>query len=77
LYFFSADTGWAPSLTLRNTADGGQSWTVLTDITWTPQLDFVSEQVGWAVATAGNEVALVKTDDGGLHWSILIPTVSP
>ncbi len=75
LYFFSADTGWAPSFILRQTTDGGQSWTALTDITWTPQLDFVSEQIGWAVATAGNKVALVYTDNGGLRWSIIIPSV--
>jgi photosystem II stability/assembly factor-like uncharacterized protein len=62
-------------LVLRQTTDGGQSWTVLIDITWTPQLDFVSEQIGWAVATAGKEVALVYTDNGGLHWSIIVPAV--
>ncbi|PWB55521.1 MAG: hypothetical protein C3F13_04370 [Anaerolineales bacterium] len=77
LYFYSAETGWATSLILRKTTDGGQSWTVLTDVTWTPQMDFVSEQNGWAVATAGNEVALVKTDNGGLRWSIIIPSVGP
>jgi photosystem II stability/assembly factor-like uncharacterized protein len=77
LYFFSPDTGWALSLILRQTTDGGKSWTVLTDVVWTPQMDFVTEQVGWAVATAGDQKALVKTDNGGLRWSVLLPSVGP
>jgi photosystem II stability/assembly factor-like uncharacterized protein len=38
-------------------------------------MDFISESVGWAIATSGNQVALVKTENGGANWSILTPTV--
>lgn len=77
LYFFSADTGWALASKIQRTTDGGKTWTAISDVTWTPQMDFVSEQIGWAVATAGQEVALVKTDNGGAKWTMLITTVGP
>ncbi len=77
LYFFSADTGWALAKKIQLTTDGGKTWTAISDVTWTPQMDFVSEKIGWAVATAGQEIALVRTDNGGSRWSILVPAVGP
>jgi len=77
LYFFSADTGWALANKIQLTTDGGKTWTAISDVSWTPQMDFISEQVGWAVATAGNDIALVKTDNGGAKWTVLVPTVGP
>ncbi len=75
LYFFSADSGWALSTKIQHTTDGGASWTPISDVTWTAQMDFISEQIGWGVARAGDQVALVKTTDGGGHWTMLVPTV--
>jgi photosystem II stability/assembly factor-like uncharacterized protein len=75
LYFISADTGWALSLKIQRTTDGGATWTPISDVTWTAQMDFISDQIGWGVARADNEEALVKTDNGGAHWTILTPTV--
>jgi photosystem II stability/assembly factor-like uncharacterized protein len=40
-------------------------------------MDFVSEQIGWVIASADNQVALVKTDNGGARWQMLVPTVGP
>ena len=75
LYFVSADTGWALSLKIQRTTDGGATWAPISDVTWTAQMDFISEQIGWGVARGGNEEALVKTDNGGARWTILTPTV--
>lgn len=75
LYFFSADTGWALAPKIQRTTDGSLTWTPVSDVTWTAQMDFISEQIGWGVARAGDQVALVKTTDGGGHWTMLVPTV--
>jgi photosystem II stability/assembly factor-like uncharacterized protein len=76
-YFVSADTGWAISKKIQLTTDGGKTWKAISDVTWSAQLDFISDQIGWAIATADNQVALVKTDNGGARWQILVPTVGP
>lgn len=88
LYFFSADSGWAFSKKINSTTDGGLSWTVVSNVSWTvtsdvtmrAQVDFVSEQVGWAVAHGHDQVAqpaLVQTRDGCVHWAMLVPSVGP
>jgi photosystem II stability/assembly factor-like uncharacterized protein len=75
LYFFTMSTGWAIGPKIQLTTDGGQTWKPISDVSWSGQFDFISETVGWSVATAGNNVALVKTDNGGARWSLLVPTV--
>jgi photosystem II stability/assembly factor-like uncharacterized protein len=77
LYFFSADTGWALAPKIQRTTDGGATWAHISDVTWTAQMDFISEQIGWGVARAGDQVALVKTDNGGARWTELAPAVGP
>lgn len=77
LYFVTNDTGWALSNKIQRTTDGGLTWTPISDVTWTAQMDFISEQIGWGVATAGDAMALVKTDNGGVRWTILTPNVGP
>jgi photosystem II stability/assembly factor-like uncharacterized protein len=77
LYFYSADTGWAISSKIQLTTDGGATWKAISDVTWTAQFDFISEQIGWGVARFGDVMALVKTDVGGARWSVLTPTVGP
>jgi photosystem II stability/assembly factor-like uncharacterized protein len=77
LYFFSADTGWALTNKIQLTTDGGVTWKPVSDVTWTPQMDFVSEQIGWAVARSSNAIALVKTDNGAARWNELTPSVGP
>jgi photosystem II stability/assembly factor-like uncharacterized protein len=75
LYFFTASTGWALAPKIQVTMDGGKTWKPISDVSWTGQFDFISETLGWSIATAGNEIALVKTDNGGARWSMLVPTV--
>jgi photosystem II stability/assembly factor-like uncharacterized protein len=88
LYFFSEGTGWAFSQKIQRTTDGGftwvivsnVSWTVISDITMKAEVDFISEQIGWGIAHGHDEVAqeaLVKTIDGGAKWAMLVPRVSP
>jgi photosystem II stability/assembly factor-like uncharacterized protein len=77
LYFFSANTGWALAPKINLTTDGGVTWKPIADVSWSAQLDFISEQIGWGVAGADNQIALVKTDNGGARWSIIVTSVGP
>ena len=77
LYFFSANTGWALAKNIHRTSDGGLTWKAISNVTWSAEVDFVNEQIGWGVAREGEQVALVKTTDGGAHWVMLVPTVGP
>ncbi len=77
LYFFSTDTGWALSKKIQLTTDGGKTWKPISDVTWSAQMDFISEQIGWAVARTDNAIALVKTDNSGARWTELTPAVGP
>jgi photosystem II stability/assembly factor-like uncharacterized protein len=77
LYFYSPDTGWAIAEKIHRTMDGGLTWKAMSNVSWSAQLDFVSEQVGWAVARNLEQIALVKTTDGGAKWAILVPRVGP
>lgn len=75
LYFVTADTGWALSQKIQRTTDGGASWAIISDVTWSARMDFISEKIGWGVARSDNQTALVKTMDGGVTWAELKPTV--
>jgi photosystem II stability/assembly factor-like uncharacterized protein len=77
MYFFSAENGWALSSKIQHTTDGGATWKAVSDVTWSAQVDFISEQIGWGVAHSSDKVALVKTDNGGARWSELVPKVGP
>jgi photosystem II stability/assembly factor-like uncharacterized protein len=78
LYFLSANTGWAIARKIHRTSDGGLTWTAMSNVTWSAEVDFISENIGWAVATAeDHQVALVKTVDGGKKWAMLVPAVVP
>lgn len=75
LYFFSANTGWALAKKIQLTTDGGLTWKVVSNVTWQAQVDFIDDQVGWAVVSAEGVMALVKTNNGGMNWIQLSPTV--
>ena len=85
LYFVSESTGWAISKKIQRTSDGGLTWTAMSNVSWTllsdvtssAQVDFINEQIGWGIARAGEEMALVKTTDGGKRWAMLVPRVGP
>jgi len=79
-YFFNATHGWrllAPGQ-LQQTTDSGLNWVTLKTVAWEGvQLDFVSEQEGWAVVSTGSENALVHTTDGGETWEEIKPVIVP
>ena len=82
--FINPLVGWRTSFEigtgaydLDKTRDGGQTWQpVKTAVQWNGDLDFVSEQVGWAIATYNNVSTLVHTTDGGKTWQEIKPTDS-
>ncbi len=77
LYFVTTDTGWAIAKKFQRTTDGGLTWTTVSNVSWSAQMDFISDQIGWGVARAGDQIALVKTTDGSAHWTMLVPTIGP
>jgi photosystem II stability/assembly factor-like uncharacterized protein len=77
LYFVTVDTGWAITKKFQRTTDGGATWTTVSNVSWSAQMDFISDQIGWGVARAGDQIALVKTTDGSAHWTMLVPTIGP
>jgi hypothetical protein len=77
LLMLDANTGWALGHTIYQTTDGGATWAKLNSVNWDAQFSFVSSQVGWAVASADDRIALVKTFNGGKGWALLQPEVAP
>jgi photosystem II stability/assembly factor-like uncharacterized protein len=85
LYFFDEQTGWylgassidasTASHSIYQTTDGGKTWTKLALLSWSGQMDFISPQAGWVVATDGSNLALVKTTNGGSTWVEIKPEV--
>jgi photosystem II stability/assembly factor-like uncharacterized protein len=69
--------GWALGRKIYRTENGGVSWTLVHEVQWDGQFTFVDPQNGWAVARDGDEVALVRTSNGGSRWSILKPVTAP
>jgi len=69
--------GWALGRKIFRTENGGATWTFVHEVNWDGQFSFVDPQNGWAVARDGDEVALVRTSNGGSRWSILKPVTAP
>lgn len=61
---------------IHRTLDGGVSWQLRKRVAWDGQFSFVSSEVGWAVARAGDEIALVSTSDGANRWQMLEPVIA-
>jgi len=77
LDFITPDVGWARGRSLYFTQDGGQTWDFVKSVNWDGQFSFVNDQLGWAVATNEDEIALVRTVDGGWTWELLDPIIAP
>jgi photosystem II stability/assembly factor-like uncharacterized protein len=56
--------------------DAGSTWTDVATVNWDAQFSFVDPQVGWAVARANGQIALVRTTNGGHTWNEVNPTVA-
>ncbi len=72
----SPRTAFAFDRHIHQTLDGGQSWEFVKTVQWDGQFNFVSEQIGWAVARDGDALALVTTTNGGKTWSLLKPSIT-
>ena len=68
-------TLWATTRQLWRSLDGGQTWEQRKEVFWDGQFSFVSADLGWAVAQEEDELALVRTDDGGETWAIVEPVI--
>src|SRR3990170_5797586 len=78
-YYTSPSTGWALGRDLYQTVDGGRSWKKVKSVSWDGQFSFVDESHGWAAAQDPldfDQVALVRTADGGRTWVQLDPRVA-
>jgi photosystem II stability/assembly factor-like uncharacterized protein len=77
--FADSQHGWATDGSiLYGTGDGGRHWTKLSpneSFQHVVQLNFVSDQMGWAISsTTSNSV--LKTVDGGYTWTVISSTAS-
>jgi photosystem II stability/assembly factor-like uncharacterized protein len=75
--FFGDSTVLALGREQHLSADGGSTWTRVKVVNWDGQFSFVDPNTGWAVATREDEIALVRTTDGGRTWEIIEPLIAP
>jgi photosystem II stability/assembly factor-like uncharacterized protein len=73
-----ASTGWlVAEQKVYRTQDGGQTWQEMGSVNWSGQPSFISAQIGWVIAKAGDAVSLVRSSDGGATWQIIPPILVP
>ncbi len=75
LLFLDENEGWAFGRDYYKTIDGGLTWDKVKTVNWDGQFSFVDSKNGWAVARNLDEIALVKTVNGGQTWQIVEPVV--
>ncbi len=77
LIFTDSQTGLALGKEIYKTSNGGQSWNRIGRVTWEGDFYFLNEQIGWAVARDGEQIALVQTSNGGQKWALMAPQTAP
>jgi photosystem II stability/assembly factor-like uncharacterized protein len=77
LLFFDNENGLLLGRDTCRTSDGGLHWEVVKSVNWDGQFTFVDPQIGWAIARADDQSALVNTINGGETWSIIKPVTAP
>jgi len=77
LHLINPDTGWILGKEIHFTDNGGETWTKINEVAWEGQFSFIDANHGWAVARNAEEIALVKTEDGGQSWAIVEPRLLP
>jgi hypothetical protein len=55
--------------------DRGHTWTLIKQVAWDGQFSFVGSENGWAVARNEDEIAFVRSKDGGTTWQLIVPTL--
>ncbi len=76
LFMFDELRGFAFDRMIRKTSDGGATWEDVKEVSWDGQFSFIDPETGWAVAESEDEVALVRSVDGGVTWQLLEPTIA-
>ncbi len=74
--FLDPDHGWALGKQIFWTEDGGSTWSAVKTVSWDGEFSFADENLGWAVARSDDELALVRTTDGGRTWTLLEPVIA-
>jgi photosystem II stability/assembly factor-like uncharacterized protein len=77
VFFFDRDHALLLGRDIYHSADGGHSWEYIKSVNWDAQFTFVDPQMGWAIARANGQTALVKTANGGVSWSEIKPIIAP
>lgn len=75
LTFLNDQIGWTQNQDIFQTKDGGANWIKTAMVSWEGEFDFVSEKLGWSVARSGDDIALVKSEDGGVYWTMIEPVI--
>jgi photosystem II stability/assembly factor-like uncharacterized protein len=75
LIYFDSDRALLLGREMYASTDGGETWKQFKTVYWDGEFSFVDRQNGWAVAREEDEVALVRTVDGGTTWEELRPTI--
>ncbi len=76
LFFFDKDHSLLLGRDIYHSANGGLSWEYAKSVTWDGQFTFVDPQMGWAIAHANDQLALVKTSNGGASWIEIKPVIA-
>jgi len=70
------DAADGKSCHLQKTINNGQSWNTIKTTSWcATQLDFVNDNLGWALAASDDATALLYTKDGGKTWEEINPAI--
>jgi photosystem II stability/assembly factor-like uncharacterized protein len=77
LHLLNSNIGWILGEEIHLTVDGGKTWTKINEVTWQGQFNFIDANHGWAVARNDDEIALVRTENGGRAWIIVEPQLVP
>lgn len=75
LHFWDRETGWALGREIYKTTDGGTTWQWMANVNWDGRFNFTDGNIGWAIATSAEGIALVQTQDGGKSWSLIEPEI--
>lgn len=74
--FINAETGWQlvaksdSAHELQQTHDGGLTWESVKTVEWDGILNFVNDQIGYALAYNHGVMAVMHSADGGKTWDI-------
>jgi len=76
VFFIDKSHGWTVNLkatnSLLSTSDGGQHWSTVGPIPSTQGVmgfQFVTTEIGWALASEAGGEPIVKTENGGQTWT--------